>query len=298
MEIDPHRAADDAGSAAGLEAITQPSGGVDGAKWVPESRGMKDSLNTGLACVSAVARHHGIDLPADKLAHDYGVEPEQPVEPGLMARMTWNAGLKARVGKLSWSRVVAGGRSFPLLAQLINGNWIIIIGLSAQDGAEPDSLIVFDPLADQAGPIEVTREQLETRWGGRVVFVHRAYGIMDADQPYGFRWFLPQVMRERRLFRRGGSRGVGSAFAGICDASVFPDHGRQGARAPRPTPLCRCWPWASSSLSCSIRYSRFCVVIFCSTPPTGSTCAWVRARSVTCWDCPSASSSSARPVSS
>ena len=47
----------------------------------------------------------------------------------------------------------------------------------------------------------LTEEQFAKSWRGSVVLLKRNYRISDADQPFGFRWFVPELLRQRSLFR-------------------------------------------------------------------------------------------------
>ena len=37
------------------------------------------SLETALQCLVAIARHHGIDLSADRIKHDYALKPDDDI---------------------------------------------------------------------------------------------------------------------------------------------------------------------------------------------------------------------------
>ncbi len=82
--------------------------------------GDPDACRTALWCLSAVLRHHGLDIGAEKLRADYALNGEQ-VKGALMLRMARESGLRARavnVGRAGLSRL---GAAFPVLARLENG---------------------------------------------------------------------------------------------------------------------------------------------------------------------------------
>lgn len=156
-------------------------------------------LQTALQCLSAVARHHRIDLSVDKLRHEH-TAAETRADPALVIRMAREAGLKAKADELSWEAIVSLRGAYPVLAQLKNGNWIVVVGPAGTAG-KADAIAVVDPLAERAGTLVVSREQFRDRWNGTVVFVKRSFRLTDADQPFGFLWFVPELIRQRTLLR-------------------------------------------------------------------------------------------------
>ncbi len=159
---------------------------------------MSTFLHTNLHCLALVARHHGVDLSPERLQHDYAVD-ERPVETRQLLRMAKDAGLRARQIKLSWTSLLQLGEAFPVLAELDNGNWVVIAGPAM--GEEEAKIRVLDPLAERPDFILLNQEQFIRSWRGSVVMMKRNFGINDADQPFGFRWFIPEIIKQRSFFR-------------------------------------------------------------------------------------------------
>ena len=82
---------------------------------------------TALDCLSKVAAHHGIDLPAERLQHTYALDGS-PIALSLLLRMAKDAGLRARSLRIEWGALFRMGEAYPLLARLTNGNWIVVLG--------------------------------------------------------------------------------------------------------------------------------------------------------------------------
>ncbi len=159
---------------------------------------MTGNPQTGLHCLSAVARHHGVDVAAEHLAHTYAVG-EDAVDEKLILRMARDAKLRARAASLKWSGLVGLGEAFPVLAHLENGNWVVLAG--ADDAGEESCVRVLDPLAHRAEPLIVSEADFCRRWTGRVLFIKpERRSLTDENQPFGFQWFLPELLRQRRLF--------------------------------------------------------------------------------------------------
>ncbi|MBB3396503.1 MULTISPECIES: peptidase domain-containing ABC transporter [unclassified Rhizobium] len=159
---------------------------------------MSTFLHTNLHCLALVARHHGVDLSPERLQHDYAVD-ERPVEVRQLLRMAKDAGLRARQISLSWTALLQLGEAFPVLAELENGNWVVIAGPAM--GEEEAKIRVLDPLAVRPDFILLNEEQFTRSWRGSVVMLKRNFSLNDADQPFGFRWFIPEIIKQRSFFR-------------------------------------------------------------------------------------------------
>jgi len=145
-----------------------------------------------------IAGHHCIDLSVDRLRHTYAVG-DRPIAQALLLRMAKEAGLRARTVKLTWDALLGLGEAYPALVQLANGNWIIVTA-ACKDAAGNDAVSIFDPLAEQPEPLTITKERFYANWRGDALLLKRSRGLDDAPRPFGFRWFIPELFRERRLF--------------------------------------------------------------------------------------------------
>ncbi|MBO9197748.1 peptidase domain-containing ABC transporter [Rhizobium sp. 16-449-1b] len=154
-------------------------------------------LHTNLHCLALVARHHGVDLSPERLQHDYAVG-EEPVAVRQLLRMAKDSGLKAKHLTLTWPSLFQLGNAYPILAELENGNWVVVAG--AVDGEEKQ-VRVLDPLATRPEFILLNEEQFTKSWRGSVVLMKRSHRMSDDDQPFGFRWFIPEVIKQRSFFR-------------------------------------------------------------------------------------------------
>ncbi|MEQ1955485.1 peptidase domain-containing ABC transporter [Mesorhizobium sp. CN2-181] len=158
---------------------------------------METGSHTNLQCLALVARHHGVDLSPERLVHDYSVG-EQRVETRKLIRMAKDAGLRARQARMTWRALFQLGDAYPVLAELENGNWVVIA--SAVVSGEQEVVRVLDPLAERPEVLLVTEQQFTRNWSGSVVLLKRNYRLSDDNQPFGFRWFVPELVRQRRLF--------------------------------------------------------------------------------------------------
>lgn len=159
---------------------------------------MSTVQHTNLQCLALVARHHRVDLSPERLVHDYDVG-DQPVSTRQLLRMAKDAGLRARHVQLSWRALFQMGDAYPVLAELENGNWVVIAG--ATGSGDDRQIRVLDPLSLRPEFLILNEDQFSRCWRGSVVLMKRDYRFSDEDQPFGWRWFFPEIVRQRSLFR-------------------------------------------------------------------------------------------------
>ncbi len=159
------------------------------------------NIHTSLVCLSLVARHHGIDVSSDRLIHDYSLENEEPSLRRFL-RIVKDTGLKARYTSITWKQLHKVEQAFPVIARLRNENYVILVGVRKQelDGKVFDQVAVFDPMADQQGFIYLSQEDFEKSWKGEVILAKRSFKLLDTNQPFSLKWFLPEMFRQRTAF--------------------------------------------------------------------------------------------------
>ena len=153
--------------------------------------------HTALQCFTAVARHHGLDLSVERLAHEHALDEAEP-DTTKVLRIAQDNGFKAHAAQLDWDalkRQPTG--ALPALLRLKNGNTVVALGFKP----DADELVVADPLADSQGPLFLAREKVESAWTGEAIFLKRVFKLTDEHQPFGLRWFIPEIWRQRSLFR-------------------------------------------------------------------------------------------------
>jgi len=153
---------------------------------------------SGLACLSAIARFHGLDLSEPYLLQVASPGRDGRVTPANLVQVAHKVGLTAKLVKLSWRRIAALGQALPAILPLRDGEAVIFSGLrETEAGLE---VVVRDLREPQLGFQFWGRAALEARWDGSVVLIKRKYALTDAAQPFGIRWFIPEFLRQRRAF--------------------------------------------------------------------------------------------------
>ncbi|SPP93897.1 ABC-type bacteriocin/lantibiotic exporter with N-terminal double-glycine peptidase domain [Bradyrhizobium vignae] len=153
---------------------------------------------TALESLAKVAAHHGIDLPAERLRHVYAVDGST-LSTDRLLRMAREAGLRAQTAHLDWGALSRLGEAYPALARLSNGNWIVVLGAPRVDDLE--AATIWDPLAERKDePLIVDKDRLCARWSGDVILIKRERPSSERRSVFGLRWFLPELLRQWRLF--------------------------------------------------------------------------------------------------
>ncbi len=91
-----------------------------------------NSRHTALQCFTAVARHHGLDLSVERLAHEHALDESEP-DTTKVLRIAQDNGFKARAAQLDWDalkRQPVG--ALPALLRLKNGNTVVALGFKPE----------------------------------------------------------------------------------------------------------------------------------------------------------------------
>ncbi|GJJ05752.1 ABC export transporter fused inner membrane and ATPases [Duganella rhizosphaerae] len=156
--------------------------------------------HTAIQCLTAIAQHHGLQINPERLIDDYALRAEEPGS-GALLRIASDIGLKAKSDRLTWSRLMAQGGVFPLMARLNDGNMVIVVGVKPGEQGAEDTVAVLNPASANAAVVMVARSEFERRWSGEVLFVKRQHKLSDPNQPFGLRWFIPEILKQKAAFR-------------------------------------------------------------------------------------------------
>jgi subfamily B ATP-binding cassette protein HlyB/CyaB len=151
-----------------------------------------------IQCLAALAQHHRLPINPDRLIEDYALVAEEPA-PATVLRIASDIGLKAKHDKLTWGGLQAQGGVFPLIARMSDGNCVIVMGASSQGEGQ---VAILNPLADQATEVLlIDREKFCSRWQGEVFMMKRLHAAAAESQPFGLRWFLPEIFKQKAALR-------------------------------------------------------------------------------------------------
>ena len=153
--------------------------------------------HTTLQCLTAIAQHHGLQVNPERLIHDYALAAEEPSSPMLLG-MASSIGLKAKLRQLTLDKLLGQKGVFPLLARMKDGNSMIVVGARVDDGGV---LAVLDPLGDLGAVKMLDPAAFSALWSGEVLFLKRTSRLTDTRQPFGLRWFIPEILQQKAAFR-------------------------------------------------------------------------------------------------
>ncbi|NJD05077.1 MAG: peptidase domain-containing ABC transporter [Methylococcaceae bacterium] len=170
--------------------------------------------HTSIQCLAAVAQHHGVQVNPERIIHDYALGDEEP-KPALLLRMAAEMGLKAKLAKLTWEELVGQKGVFPVLARRSDGRSIIVVGVQGE------AVAVLDPALNSAAVGLLDRKKFCDEWLGDVVFLKRHYSLTDPNQPFGLRWFIPEILRQKVAFRDIAIAAMSLHFLGLASPIFF-----------------------------------------------------------------------------
>lgn len=163
--------------------------------------GDQSNNNSGLLCFLLLARHHHIDLTPETLIHKYNITNESLLPMNIL-RMAKDYGFKSKQLELSWKKIFYIGNVFPFISQLRDGKYIIISGVRGDE--QTGDVAIVDP---SRGTLEFTflkKEEFESIWSGISLLTKKIYKISDTQKPFGLSWFIPEMLRYKKLFRDVG----------------------------------------------------------------------------------------------
>ncbi|MCI6172009.1 MAG: type I secretion system permease/ATPase [Selenomonas bovis] len=145
---------------------------------------MQDRIDTGLACLTAVAKYHKIPTDMRQLERAYVLE-EGAVDTTTLVRAARELRLKVRAYEhVSPERL--GDMVYPAIIRMQQGNYIVITGM--RDG----HMYILDPRFAMR-PVEADRAKVLANWSGEIILFTRRFELAAKARKFGFRWFLPVI---------------------------------------------------------------------------------------------------------
>jgi len=151
-----------------------------------------------IQCLAAIAQHHRLPVNPERLIEDYALVSEEPT-PATLLRIASDIGLKAKFDTLSWAGLLVQEGVFPLIARMDDGNSVIVMGATHNDGG---LVAILNPLADNASEVlKIGPEKFCALWHGEVFLMKRLNALPEKSQSFGFRWFIPEILKQKAALR-------------------------------------------------------------------------------------------------
>ena len=154
--------------------------------------------HTAVRCLAKVARHHDVETSVERLIHDFVLGNEEPSQ-AMLVRMAREIGMRAKVTKPPLEALFELGDAAPVVVRLKNGSSMLLVGTGQRAGVRV--LLLQDPLAEEAGPLVLDERRFLSAWDGTVMFLKRDNAIREGERPFNLMWFVPEIVRQKRLFR-------------------------------------------------------------------------------------------------
>jgi ATP-binding cassette, subfamily B, bacterial HlyB/CyaB len=151
---------------------------------------------SGISCLTAIARFHGLDYTEVQLIQLAAPGPDG-VKPAHLVQVARKIDLNAKLVRLSWDRLRRLGQALPAILILRDGGAVILSGI--RDSAEASEIVIRDPRAPQGFQFW-DADKAHELWDGHVILVKRKYALTDTTQPFSLRWFIPEFLRQKRAF--------------------------------------------------------------------------------------------------
>lgn len=131
----------------------------------------------------------GVPVDPEQIRHNHAAR-SQRLDALDMLRAAKAAGLKARMVSTTWERLAA--TPLPAVAKRRDGRFFIIAKV------DDERALIQDPLEQR--PLTLPRAVVEPAWSGELLLLTRRAGLDLATVRFGVGWFLPALLKYRRLF--------------------------------------------------------------------------------------------------
>lgn len=154
--------------------------------------GVVNGIDTGLACLVAIAKYYNIPADYRQLERAY-VLREGSVDFTTLVRAARELKLKARkyngLKEADLDKLV-----YPVLIKLHSGRSVVITTI--REG----NIYVMDPAFSQQ-PVKIDRYKLLMDWTGDAILFTRRYELDKKKSKFGFKWFIPVVSKYMPFLR-------------------------------------------------------------------------------------------------
>jgi subfamily B ATP-binding cassette protein HlyB/CyaB len=143
----------------------------------------QQATDPGLAALVMMMQFQGVAADAAQIRHRIG---SHAIGVPDMLRCAKDYGLKVRAFTTTWSRLA--GTPMPALAILNDGSYLLLGKIGE------DKLLVQAP---HERPRQLTRQELEAIWGGRLVLMTKRRSLTDLARRFDVTWFVGAIHKYR-----------------------------------------------------------------------------------------------------
>jgi subfamily B ATP-binding cassette protein HlyB/CyaB len=156
-------------------------------------------FDSGLNCLSTLARYHQLPVDASQLKHLYGNASELFTDTEIL-RAAKSIGFKSARFELSSADIAAA--VLPAIAKHQDGSYFILAKLdSSASTKNPQALKILIHDLRESAPRTVTGDELSKFWTGEIIFLSKRHNLTGQLQKvFDISWFIPSLIKYRKLF--------------------------------------------------------------------------------------------------
>ncbi len=144
-------------------------------------------VDTGLQCLSLIARYHSIPIDEAQIAHEFRAESTLAVHEIILAGR--KLGMSAKPRRVSADRLCKA--ALPAIAVGTDGTFVVLARL------DQGNMLIHDPKVRR---VETrTLESFRQWWAGDLILFTSRASIAGELSKFDFTWFIPAIVKYRRL---------------------------------------------------------------------------------------------------
>ena len=215
-----------------------------------------DGRHTSLYAMTAIIKHHRGDAEVSRLLHDYAISEDEPSH-RLLGKIADDLEFSTRKIRVDWDKLPKIGAAYPCMAFKKDGTAAVFCGVrekpvpkpepkaeltengepavqietpedrKKQQEKEPETireLAVWDPVSKNGQKPKITfidRQAYEETYSGLVMLFKKRYSLLEENQPFGLRWFIPEFYRQRVLLAQVASAILAMSLIGLAIPIFF-----------------------------------------------------------------------------
>ena len=109
--------------------------------------------------------------------------------------------------------------TFPAMIAYKDGTWHILAQVAKVE--EEVQYQIIELKNGRFERVSLTMEELIQNWSGNLLLLKKTYALDDENQPFGLRWFIPRIIKQKKLFRDIAIASITLTFLGLATPIFF-----------------------------------------------------------------------------
>ena len=171
-----------------------------------------------IQCFCVVARHKEVDISPERLTHDYDIRAERLPFRNIK-QIIEDQNFAVKLKKTDPASLERLTETFPAMITYKDGTWHILAQVAIVK--EEVQYQIIELKAGRFERVNMTKEELVQNWSGDLLLLKKTYALDDEDQPFGLRWFIPRIIKQKKLFRDIAIASITLTFLGLATPIFF-----------------------------------------------------------------------------